>query len=236
MKKIILFFSIIAIKNLSAQNVGIGTSTPIGAINIFNPDSSILNFHNTSTGSTSADGFFIGNLGSTIAQVWNKENAGIRFGTNNQERLIITGSGNVGIGFSGPTYRLSVNGTIYSSGMFVDGTLTVDGNITTNNGAGIVRSNDANQLAIDEYVSGANINWNLDPGESSCCIGINFTTFAAPPSIAFGRLLNTTNPGNIALTINSITNSSAQIRATNIGNQNSTAVDATLNAMIIGRK
>ncbi len=235
MKKLILILSIITFERVAAQNVGIGTSAPIGAINIFNLDSSILNFHNTSTGSTSADGFFIGNLGSNVAQIWNKENASIRFGTNNLERLVIAGNGNVGIGFTNSSYKLSVNGTIYSVGIIVDGNLTVYGNISAN-GDGIVRSNDANQLVIDEYVSQANINWNLDPGESSCCININFTTFDVPPSIAFGRLLNTTNPGNIALTINAITVNSAQIRATNIGKQNSTAVNATLNAMIIGRK
>jgi hypothetical protein len=266
MKKLFLLVSILCVKNLTAQNVGIGTTTPIGALNIFKPDSSILLFHNTSTGSTISDGFFVGNMDVNTGYIWNKENASIRFGTNNIERLAILQDGNVGIGYNGPTYKLSVNGTIYSNGMYtngisetfgtlyayntanfsntvnVNGTLNangnvaVDGNITTNNGAGIVRSADANQLVIDEFVTPANLVWNLAAGGTLCCIGIGFTTFTSPPSIAFGRLTNTTNPDFIAFTIQSITNNSAQIRITNIGNATSTATNATLHAMIIGRK
>jgi hypothetical protein len=266
MKKLFLLLSMLTIKALSAQNVGIGTSTPIGALNIYHADSSMLFFHNTITGSTNADGFFIGNLGLSTGYIWNKENAAIKFGTNNTERLTIMGDGNVGIGYSGPTYKLSVNGTIYSNGLYnngisetfgtfyaystanfsstlnvsgtlnANGNLAVDGNITTNNGAGIVRSNDANQLVIDEYATPANLVWSLAPGATICCIGIGFTTFTSPPTIAFGRVTNTTNPDALAFTIQSITNNTAQIRVTNIGNATSTATNGTLYAMIIGRK
>lgn len=165
-----------------------------------------------------------------------------------------------------PSYKLSVNGTIYSNGLYNNGisetygalyaystasfsgtvnvagtlnansNLAVDGNITTNNGAGIVRSNDANQLVIDEYATPANLDWTLAPGASICCIGIGFTTFTSPPTIAFGRVTSATNPDALAFTIQSITNNSAQIRVTNIGVATSTATNATLYAMIIGRK
>lgn len=251
----------------SLGNVGIGTSSPVSALNIFNPSLANLYFHNTTTGLTISDGFYIGNNGSNTASIWNREAAAIRFGTNNTEQMAILSNGNVGIGYSGPSYKLSVNGTIYSNGLYsngfteivgtlqanttanflstvnvngtlnANGNLAVDGNITTNAGRGIVRSNDANQLVIDEFATPANLNWNLGPGGTICCIGLGFSTFTAPPSIAFGRISGTvTNPGFIAFTIESMTNSTAQIRVTNIGNANSTANDAAMHAMIIGRR
>jgi hypothetical protein len=251
----------------SLGNVGIGTNAPVSALNIYHPTLANLNFHNLATGSTITDGFYIGNNGSSTASIWNREAASIRFGTNNTEQMTILSSGNVGIGYSSPSYRLSVNGTIYSNGLYsngfteiigtlqanttanfqstvnvngtlnANGNLAVDGNITTNAGKGIVRSNDANQLAIDEFATPANLVWNLGAGDTICCIGIGFSTFTAPPSIAFGRISGTiTNPSFIAFTIESMTNSTAQIRVTNIGNGNSTATNATMHAMIIGRR
>jgi hypothetical protein len=127
MKKLFLLLSIIIIKNLSAQNVGIGTTTPIGALNIFKADSSSIFFHNSATGSTISDGFFVGNQGISTGYIWNKENAPIRFGTNNIERLTITGDGNVGIGYNLPSYKLSVNGTIYSNGLYNTGISETNG-------------------------------------------------------------------------------------------------------------
>lgn len=181
--------------------------------------------------------------------------------------MVILSSGNVGIGYSAPSYKLSVDGTIYSNGLYSNGfseilgtlqanttanflstvnvsgtlnannNLAVDGNITTNNGKGIVRSNDANQLVIDEFATPANLVWNLGAGGTICCIGIGFSTFLGNPSIAFGEITGTvTNPSFIVFTIESMTSNSAQIRVTNIGNGNSTATDATMHAMIIGRK
>jgi hypothetical protein len=251
----------------SLGRVGVGTTTPVGALNIFNTSAANIYFHNTATGSTISDGFYVGN-GSTIdGFIWNKESAPIHIGTNNAERITILGNGNVGIGYGAPSYKLSVNGTIYTDALFsngfseiagtlqvnssanllstvnvngtlnANGNLAVDGNITTNAGKGIVRSNDANQLAIDEFATPANLVWNLGAGGTTCCIGIGFSTFTAPPSIAFGEITGTiTNPSFIAFTIESMTNNSAQIRVTNIGNGNSTATNATMHAMIIGRR
>jgi hypothetical protein len=251
----------------SLGNVGIGTNAPVGALNIYSPTLANLYFHNSTTGTTIDDGFYIGNNGLNTVSIWNREAASIKFGTNNTEQMAITSSGNVGIGYSSPSYRLSVNGTIYSNGLYsngfteivgtlqanttanfqstvnvngtlnANGNLAVDGNITTNAGKGIVRSNDANQLAIDEFATPANLVWNLGAGDTICCIGIGFSTFTAPPSIAFGEITGTiTNPSFITFTIESMTNSGAQIRVTNIGNGNSTASNATMHAMIIGRK
>lgn len=254
----------------SLGNVGIGTNTPASPFDFFHPTNASMYFHNTLSGTTATDGLLVGiNSASAKAFFWNYENASIGIGTNNLERMTITSSGNVGIGYTGPTYKLSVNGDLYSNGLYsngfteingtfqansianflstvnvtgtlnANGNLAVDGNITTNTGKGIVRSNDSNQLVIDEYTTPANLSWNLNPGQSICCVNIGFTTFTTNPSIAFGETTGATNPGHIIYTIESITTNSAQIRITNIGTVNSTTNPSNsgqFRAMIIGRK
>ncbi len=252
----------------SLGNVGIGTNTPASPFDFFHPTNASMYFHNTLSGTTATDGLLVGiNSASAKAFFWNYENASIGIGTNNLERMTITSSGNVGIGFTGPTYKLSVNGDLYSNGLYsngfseivgtlqanstanflstvnvtgtlnANGNLAVDGNITTNTGKGIVRSNDSNQLVIDEFATPANLTWNLNAGQTICCVGIGFSTFTATPSIAFGESLNITNSGHIVYTIESITTTGAQIRVTNIGTANSTCTGTgQFKAMIIGRK
>ncbi len=240
----------------SLGNVGIGTNTPVGALDIYNANSSVIHFHNIATGSTLQDGFYMGNVGSTTGYIWNIENAPIRFATNNAERLTITSDGNVGIGYNGPTYKLSVNGTIYSNGDYVSGNsqiigtatitgavnansnLAVQGNITTNSGSGIVRSGNANQMVIEEYTSPNNITYSLSAGETICCIGIGYTTFATNPSIIINETTGTvTNPGNIVYTVDSYPdNHSALIRVHNVGSTAASADHAVIHGMIIGRK
>lgn len=240
----------------SLGNVGIGTNTPVGPLDIFNPTTSLMFFHNSSTGSTMQDGFFMGLTGTNSGYIWNLENSPIRIGTNNTERLTITSDGNVGIGYNGPTYKLSVNGTIYSNGDYVNGNsqivgnatvngdlnansdLAVQGNITTNGGKGIVRSVSTNQMAIEEYTSPANITYSLTPGSTICCIGFGFSTYAVHPSVMITETSGTvTNPGFIVYTVDSYpNNSSVNIRVTNIGNATASATNAVIHGTIIGRK
>ncbi len=133
--------------------------------------------------------------------------------------------------------NLSAAGTSALTGNVTMGNnATVEGTLTVNNGKGVVRSNDSNQLAIDEYASPANISFNLGAGGHICCISIGFTTFTAKPSIAFGEITNATNQENLVFTINSITTNSAQIAVSNVGTTSSTVTNGVLRAMIIGRK
>jgi hypothetical protein len=71
-------------------------------------------FQNQTTGSTSTDGFLIG-LGGSDGRLWNYENAGVVFGTSAVERMRITGTGNVGIGTSSPSFKLDVSGDLAMS-------------------------------------------------------------------------------------------------------------------------
>lgn len=70
----------------SLGNVGIGTNTPVSALNIFNSTAANINFHNTNTGTTITDGFYVGNGNATSGLIWNRENSSIRFGTSKRSK------------------------------------------------------------------------------------------------------------------------------------------------------
>ncbi len=304
----------------SLGRVGIGTTTPVGALNIFNTTASNIYFHNPSTGSTISDGFYIGNGNSQAGLVWNKENAAIKIGTNDIERMTILSNGYVGIGYSVPFYKLSVNGDLYSNGQLVSGNSVITGNsrvdgqlsINTSNtsallylkgttglalgswgqhiimesssdgsyggivydtdgmkfrnfeatdnfyfrnsantttmtldeagnmtvgGKGIVKSENGTQMIIEDFATPANINYSSVSGNFSAGITLLFnTTFSSAPSIAFGRITGMTNPENIIITIESISNSSAIVHFKNVGNTTSVANNAAIHAIVIGNK
>jgi hypothetical protein len=252
----------------SLGSVGIGTNTPASPLDFFHPTNASMYFHNNFSGTTATDGLLVGiNSTSAKAFFWNYENAALALGTNNLERLTITSSGNVGIGFTGASYKLSVNGDIYSNGVYINGfseivgtlqanttanflstvnvsgtlnangNLAVDGNITTNTGKGIVRSEDATQMVIEDFATPANIDWTSVAGNLSPAINLAFsTTFTSPPSIAFGRITGMTNPENIIITIESITNTGAVVHLKNVGSTTSVAMGARIYAMVIGKK
>jgi len=92
--------------------VGIGTTSPAKDFHIHKSVGQIL-MTNAATGSTGTDGFQMGYVtsGSMNAEFWNWESGYFRFATNNQERLRITAGGNVGIGTTNSTARLTVEAT-----------------------------------------------------------------------------------------------------------------------------
>lgn len=97
--------------------VGIGIANPTRNL-VVNSDFStnILIQQGAFTGVGVNDGFLLGSNLSVEGEIWNFENAGIRFGTNNLERMKISFNGNVGIGASTPTEKLDVVGNIKVSG------------------------------------------------------------------------------------------------------------------------
>jgi hypothetical protein len=99
-----------------AGNVGIGTTAPtLTATRGLHIDGTTSEIHLTSTsggGTTSTDGSVIQQWSDNGLYIWNKENASMSFGTNNNEKMRITGDGKVGIGTTSPSYLLTVgNGT-----------------------------------------------------------------------------------------------------------------------------
>jgi hypothetical protein len=91
-----------------AGNVGIGTSSPNEKVTIASSGSgSYIQICDSSTGTTSGDGLFIGSFNGA-AEIKTKENKELQFGTNNTERARIDSSGNLGVGVISPGARLDV--------------------------------------------------------------------------------------------------------------------------------
>ena len=92
----------------NSGSVGIGTTSPTDLLHIHG-NSAATRLSNSVSGSGSGDGFQIGlGTGATSAFIWNYENNFMQFGTNNQERMRIDSSGNIGIGTTSPERTLHV--------------------------------------------------------------------------------------------------------------------------------
>ncbi len=90
--------------------VGIGTTTPDSELTITDTDTdSLIILQDSVSGDGSSDGFMIGSS-SGHAYIWDKEDKNMNFGTNNTQRMIISNDGNVGIGTTGPSAKLEVDG------------------------------------------------------------------------------------------------------------------------------
>ena len=120
------------------SNVGIGTTNPTEELHIYGtaPDIQI-----ESTSSTNASQLlfknnvgnfsFIGKVGSAYnnisyptfspnsLSIYNIDNSNLIFGTNNLERFRVSGGGNVGIGTTNPTSKLTVSGDALINGLTV---------------------------------------------------------------------------------------------------------------------
>jgi len=111
----------------SSGNVGIGTASPTGKLNVDGgAGNSKLKLSNTASGNTGSDGFDLDFTGTDI-YITNRESGFMAFENNGAERMRIDSSGNVGIGTSSPSsvlnvkssapvFRLETTGAVTSSG------------------------------------------------------------------------------------------------------------------------
>lgn len=94
-------------------NVGIGTTDPVGsAARVLHVSGTQAELHltNTANGGSSGDGTSIQQWSDGNLYIWNRENASLFLGTNNETAVAINSSGSVGIGTTTPSEKLEVRG------------------------------------------------------------------------------------------------------------------------------
>lgn len=165
------------------------------------------------------------------AYVQSISNSGSSYGS----LLLNLFGGNVGIGTSSTTQKLTVAGNTAISGTIgVGSNAAIVGNVTVNSGKGIVRSNDGiqlktvlfetqNSIALINYVNG-NVG----------CLTITYDAFSSPPRISISDTEGITNANNLLITVNTVTTTSAIICIRNVGNQTVLATNSIIRAIFIG--
>ena len=107
--------------------VGIGTSSPSALIH--GNGSSVSALLLTTNSYTSGTEFKV--QGDGASYIYNKQNAMLRFGTNNLERIRITSAGNVGIGTTSAVANLEIKKTVSTTGSMTDTALHLTTDATT---------------------------------------------------------------------------------------------------------
>lgn len=157
-----------------AQMVGVGEAvfTPSNLFHVHKNASLGVVYQgtNNSTGSTSLDGFQI-DMGTLNVRLTNWENGSLALATNNLDRLLVLGNGNVGINNPAPTERLDVVGNVRFSGDLRPNNLAgTSGQVLTSQGAGVapIWSSALLRSNISFVYSTATVNltggWQLIPG------------------------------------------------------------------------
>ena len=95
----------------NGTNVGIGTTSPFTNLTVYGATDSRIALVNSNSGTTASDGFVMILENDSEVNFLNREIGDIKFATSGSERMRITSGGNVGIGTSGPSVKLHVQGS-----------------------------------------------------------------------------------------------------------------------------
>ena len=151
----------------AAGNVGIGTTTPSVKLSVVantNGNDGLF-VSNSSTGASAAGVIGVSAQGwsglqliqiqsSGTALLYTNDNVPMLFGTNAAERMRISAAGNVGIGNSSPTTKLTVSGSGFNggSGTFIS---TTSGNSVAVNGINAAGVNDSAYIYLTDGTNAA---------------------------------------------------------------------------------
>lgn len=215
--------------------VGIGTASPKRLLHLNGGSETVkLQITNTSTGSGSdGDGFQIGIATDGTAGIEQRENADLTFATNNTQRMQIDSSGNVGIGTSSPSDKLTVAGNINLPNVnsYIKGgghnVLQVDATRTYlyggTNGVQFRTADNASEIAsisntgAATFAGGAGVGGGAEiiVGVGNAAFKVNDnsgTTIIGGSGATFGGAISWANADAVLESINS--NADAQIKAT----------------------
>lgn len=179
-------------------NLGIGSVNPASLLHLYDGSAPYLQLTNSVTGVSATDGLRIGVSGNHVF-FRNYENGDIRFRTQDQNRLVVMGNGDVGVGTASPLSTFHVAG----------GTILVD---NTNGLAYRNAANSGNRNLIkstsgdDVIIAGTNTN-NVEFDVSG---GNNAMYIETGGNVGIG----TSNPGN-KLEVNGTANGAAIVKIVN---------------------
>lgn len=225
--------------SFNAGNVGINTTTPEHKLDV-NGTARIRNnlyvtekigvgsINTVDTGLEIFDGALsITSIADT--KTWkfaysNADNA-LSLQENGVTRMVFANGGNVGIGATAPTSKLSVDG----SGSF-------NGSLTVNNGKGIVRSTNSNQLKC--HLPTLNLGATFTVSANACATSSTSITsagFGSAPTAQVGNLVSGTGDfGRLTINVQSASTSSVTVRFCNPTASNITLTNMVFNLLCIG--
>ncbi len=210
--------------------IGIGTMTPGYKLHLYDGGIGITN---------TAD-----NL--TWSFGYSPTTNGLIFLQNGSNKLTLLNTGNLGIGNAAPAYRLDVNGNIHAeTNAIIDGSAViganaaVDGDLTVNNGKGILQnSQGAGQLKYYTRTAAFSTG-NLGGFDLRAVVtfGISAVIFSSPPKVFVGNIVSTGGSAGelyrVQLVIYDVTTTSCKARLLNTS-PNTVNYSITWNIVCIG--
>lgn len=195
-----------------ASRIGIGTTNPSTAMEVVDGDIAI-------TSSIDSRTWKFG---------YSDDNNYLSLQENGTPRMVFANGGNVGIGTAIPTAKLSVDGT---------GSFT--GNLTVNNGKGIVRTTTAASMKV--HIAQVNLGSSFSVLAGNCAtnspaLNITSADFTTAPTAQVGNIVSGTgNFGKLIINIQSATSTAVTLRFCNNTASSIVLSNMVFNVLCIGQ-